>query len=775
MNVCWSLTMDKQRLFIMHILSFGERGQDMEMMVIKRDGRKVEYQRLRIVSAIEKAEKALNNHVSIANEISLKLESKLLKLKQSSISIEEIQDLVVECLNENHAYECAKVYENYRKQRTHQREIRGSLMKSIEKMTFSETSDEKRENANIDGNTSMGMMLQYGSTVSKNFAKHFLLKEEHSDLHDSGMIHIHDLDFYAMGTLTCCQINLSKLFKDGFSTGHGSLREPKDISSYTALAAIAIQSNQNDQHGGQSIPAFDFDMSEGVRKTFKKILAYECEILEDQFDKDTLNTLSQFELESLNLDELKDESIRKVLERVYKQTIKKTYQAMEALIHNLNTMHSRAGAQVPFSSLNFGTDTSQAGRIVNEQLLLAHESGLGNHETAIFPILIFKIKEGINFNPQDPNYDLFRLALRVSSKRLFPNFSFLDAPFNAKYYKANQVETEVTYMGCRTRVIGNQCGENQVNGRGNLSFTSINLVRLGIEYGLHYNKEADWKGFYSALDQVLHQVLDQLLTRLAYQSNKKLRHFPFLMGQGIWQGSDQLDLNDSVSSVLNQGTLSIGFIGLAECLKAMLGAHHGESNDAQQIGLSIINYLNQFCEKESLKRNLNITLLATPAEGLSGRFTAIDKAKFGVLEGITDRDYYTNSFHVPVYYSCSIEHKLAIEGPYHAITPAGHISYVEIDGDPSRNIDAMEDIVRLMRKANIGYGSINHPLDHDPVCGYRGVIKGHICPKCQRDEQEGVSFQRIRRITGYLVGTLDRFNQAKRSEVNQRVQHDSIS
>ena len=742
------------------------------MIVVKRDGRKEEYNRARIVDAIKKAEKQLNVNHSIAEEISHKVELKLVQLKADSVSIEQIQDSVIVCLKENHAFECASVYEKYRKERTHQREIRGSLMKSIEKMTFSETSDEKRENANIDGNTSMGMMLQYGSTVSKNFAKHFLLKEEHSDLHDSGMIHIHDLDFYAMGTLTCCQIDITKLFKNGFSTGHGSLREPNDISSYTALCAIAIQSNQNDQHGGQSIPAFDVDMAEGVRKTFNKLIAYECEILEDD---SIIEVIKGITLESYDKEYVYDLKVDKVLKRVYKQTIKKTYQAMEALIHNLNTMHSRAGAQVPFSSLNFGTDTTHAGRIVTEQVLLAHESGLGHHETPIFPILIFKVKEGINFNPDDINYDLFRLALRVSSKRLFPNFSFLDASFNAQYYKAGRVETEVSYMGCRTRVIGNKCGENQVKGRGNLSFTSINLVRLGIEYGLHFNEESDWKGFYLALDKVLNSVLDQLLTRLAYQANKKVKHFPFLMGQGIWQGSDALSLDDSVSSILNQGTLSIGFIGLAECLKAMLGYHHGENVDAQRIGLSIINYMSLFCDKESKARNMNITLLATPAEGLSGRFTSIDKAKFGVLDGITDREYYTNSFHVPVYYSCSIEHKLDVEGPYHALTPAGHISYVEIDGDPSRNIDAMEDIVRLMRKADIGYGSINHPLDHDSVCGYRGVINGHICPKCKRDEREGIAFQRIRRITGYLVGTLDRFNKAKLSEVNERVQHDSIS
>lgn len=762
----------------MHISSeFGWERDIMLESVIKRDGRRVDYSRERIVSAIEKAERQMVEHrPSLAQEIAKKVELKLEAMNVESVSIEKIQDIVIKCLKENHALECAIIYEKYRKERTHQREIRGSLMKSIEKMTFQENSDEKRENANIDGNTSMGMMLQYGSSVSKNFAKHFLLKEEHSDLHDSGVIHIHDLDFYAMGTLTCCQIDLTKLFEAGFSTGHGSLREPNDISSYTSLAAIAIQSNQNDQHGGQSIPAFDYDMAEGVRKTFKKTLAYECEILAEEFDNTVLEQINQFELENIDMTkEYTPVIVNRMLKRVYKQTIKKTYQAMEALIHNLNTMHSRAGAQVPFSSLNFGTDTSIAGRIVTEQLLLAHEAGLGNHETPIFPILIFKIKEGINFEKQSPNYDLFHLALRVSAKRLFPNFSFLDASFNAKYYQAGKIETEVTYMGCRTRVIGNQCGENQVKGRGNLSFTSINLVRLGILNGLSLNKEANWASFYQSLSEVLTSVLDQLLIRLTYQANKRVRNFPFLMGQGIWQGSQQLNPDDSVQAVLNQGTLSIGFIGLAECLKAMTGYHHGENSEAQQMGLSIINHMNLFCESQSKKLNMNVTLLATPAEGLSGRFTQIDREKFGLLEGITDREFYTNSFHVPVHYNCAIDHKLAIEGPYHAITPAGHISYVEIDGDPSQNVDAMEDIVRMMRKANIGYGSINHPLDHDPVCGYRGVIKGSICPQCQRDENDGIAFQRIRRITGYLVGTLDRFNKAKLAEVKQRVQHRTLS
>lgn len=739
----------------------------MVMQVIKRDGRRVDYDVSLIEGALQKAQVRTTEMGLRADfeliPMALRVEDKLLG-HLDDVEIETIQDAVVQTLMEAHQEACAKVYAEYRQERSKQREIRGSLMKALEQLTFQDEATIKRENANIDGNTAMGMMLQYGSQASKRFAAHFLLKPEHSELHDSGAIHIHDLDFYAMGTLTCCQIDLVKLFKNGFSTGQGSLREPQDIQSYAALAAIAIQSNQNDQHGGQSIPAFDVAMAIGVRKTFRSIVREISDLFEGLTEVER-TMLDGIELE--DKDTMLDPKLSRLVNKAVSKTERRTYQAMEALIHNLNTMHSRAGAQVPFSSLNFGTDVSVAGRMVSEQLLKAQEVGLGNGETPIFPILIFKVKEGINFSPEDMNYDLFRLALRVSAKRLFPNFSFLDASFNKDYYQTGRVETEVTYMGCRTRVLANQCGEAQVNGRGNLSFTTINLVRLGIE------NQGDWKAFDHELDVRLNQVLDQLLVRKAYQSKKQVKHFPFLMGQGIWQKSDSLTQEDTIETVLNQGTISIGFIGLAECLVAMMGQHHGASQKAQVQGLRIVKRMHAFCDQKSKELGLNVTLLATPAEGLAGRFTQLDRKRYGILPGVTDLDYYTNSFHVPVHYKCSIVDKLNIEGPYHALTPAGHISYVEIDGDPAQNVDAMEDIVRLMRRADIGYGSINHPLDHDPLCGYRGVIEDTICPSCGRAETNLEPFQRIRRITGYLVGSLERFNPAKRAEVEARVKHGS--
>ncbi len=745
----------------------------MHKEVVKRDGRVVEYDRGRITDAIKKAQANANEAgLSVLrdpDELAMLVEGRLMAA-QEELTIEKIQDAVVATLMVEKEYAVAERYIRYRDQRTRQREIKSDLMKSLEMITFSKHSDIKRENANIDGNTAMGTMLQYGSAVSKEFTKHFLLAPRSTRLHDEGAIHIHDLDFYAMGTLTCCQIDAGRLFSGGFSTGHGALREPMGIESYAALAAIAIQSNQNDQHGGQSLPMFDYDLAEGVRKTFRKEFAEHLktisEIRGESVDESLRIEIDEIE-KAVKGNALVDFALKKALEK----TRRKTYQAMEGLIHNLNTMHSRAGAQVPFSSLNFGTDTSVAGRMVTENLLLAHEAGLGNGETPIFPILIFKVKEGVNALPQDPNFDLFKLALRVSAKRLFPNFSFLDAPFNRQFLVEGKPQTEVAYMGCRTRVIGNRCGEAQVAGRGNLSFTTINLVRIGLNHGTLRHETWDETGFFAELDQRLEEVLDQLLQRMAYQAGKKVDNFPFLMGQGIWQGSEKLEKGDSIGPVLNQGTLSIGFIGLAECLKTLIGKHHGESEKAQELGLRIVSTMHAFCERKSDQHRLNITLLATPAEGLSGRFTRIDRKLYGEIEGVTDRDYYTNAFHVPVYHPISIADKIAIEAPYHAVTPAGHITYVEIDGDPLKNLDAMEDIVQLMRKSGIGYGSINHPIDRDAVCGYQGVIEGETCPKCGRNENDGEAFQRIRRITGYLVGTLDRFNNAKRKEVEDRVKH----
>lgn len=684
--------------------------------------------------------------------------------------------------------------------------VQSKLLRTIADITFAdaETNNLKRENANINSNTAMGMMLQYGSAVSKYFCQTHLLSEPFSQAHHNGDIHIHDLDFMNMGTLTCCQIDLPKLFDGGFSTGHGFLREPNDILSYAALAAIAIQSNQNDQHGGQSIPYFDYALADGIRKTFRKSymthLRRALSILSDADDQQLAEQLSGWlavmEAESghklqLELSELYTEYERAALrdqlgleeaaarkaqqfayKEAYQETDGKAFQAMEAFIHNLNTMHSRAGAQVPFSSINFGTDTSVEGRMVSRNLLLALERGLGNGETAIFPIVIFKVKDGVNFQPQDANYDLFQLSCKVSAKRLFPNFSFLDAPFNKKHYVQGRPETEAAYMGCRTRVLDNIAGDAVVSGRGNLSFTTINLPRLGIKHGLLSEHGGDLRPFYRELDQSIDLVIAQLLERMKLQASKKVKNFPFLMGQHIWRGSERLDAEDSIAEVIVQGTLTLGFIGLAECLKALAGEHHGESDAAQQLGLDIVTHMRKRMDLAASYYHLNFSLIATPAEGLSGRFTAMDREAYGVIEGVTDREYYTNSFHIPVYYKLSAYEKLQKEAPYHELCNGGHISYVELDGDPSRNLEAFEAIVRAMQQAGIGYGSINHPIDRDPVCGYSGVIEGHICPGCGRSEQTGsVKFERIRRITGYLVGTLERFNNAKRAEVNDRIKH----
>ena len=606
-------------------------------------------------------------------------------------------------------------------------------------------SDLKRDNANINGDSPMGAMLQYGANTAKEYNLEYLVRPEIAKLHRDSWIHIHDLDFYAW-TTTCTQIELRKLFKNGFNTGHGHLRAPKSIGSYAALAAIAIQSNQNDQHGGQSVVDFDYAMAEGVRYTYQKYLKEGYEICE-------------------RLNDLKDKEW--ILDYAMEKTTRDTYQAMEGLIHNLNTMHSRAGAQVPFSSINYGTDISWEGRLAIEQLLLATEAGLGNGETPIFPIQIFRVKEGVNYNPDDPNYDLFELAMKVSAKRLFPNFAFIDAPFNLRYYKPGHPETEVAYMGCRTRVMGNVYDPSReiAPGRGNLSFTSINLPRLGIE------SKGDYLTFFKLLDKMLDATMQQLLDRYKIQASRIVRNFPFLMGEGVWMDSDGLSPDDTVGEVLKHGTLSIGFCGLAECLVALNGKHHGEDEFSQELGLRIVGYIRDYCNRKSTELGMNVTCLATPAESLAGRLLRSDRERYGIIKGVTDREYYTNSFHVPVYYHLPALKKIDIEAPYHALTNAGHISYVELDGDPTKNLAAFERVVRHMKEAGIGYGSINHPVDRDPVCGFNGIIND-TCPCCGRGETDGVPFERIRRITGYLVGTLDKWNNAKRAEERDRVKHE---
>ena len=766
--------------------------------IIKRDGRTVDFDIAKISDAIYKAAEVLGGQDrDTSNYLARQVELYLIEVRHNDIpTVEEIQDAVEKVLIENGHARTAKEFILYRAERTRVRDMNTRLMKTYEDLTFKDAKDNdtKRENANIDGDTAMGTMLKYGSEGAKQFYEMFVLKPEHAKAHREGDIHIHDMDFLTL-TTTCCQIDIEKLFKGGFSTGHGHLREPNDIQSYSALACIAIQSNQNDQHGGQSIADFDYGMKNGVVKTFRKLywtnvgkmlnLLFDIEEGVDKVKEIGREIMEKYDLYPIIADdngykEVEAEYLQKLIDRKYIATIQKkatkyandevdraTYQAMEAFVHNLNTMHSRAGAQVPFSSINFGTDISPEGRLVIKNILLAIEAGLGNGETAIFPVSIFKVKEGINYNPEDPNYDMFKLAMKVSAKRLFPNFAFIDAPFNLQYYKEGDPNTEIAYMGCRTRVIGNIYDPSRqvVGGRGNLSFTSINLPRIAIKA----HGDIDW--FFEELDRKINLAMDQLMERYKIQAAKKVRNYPFLMGQGVWIDSDKLKEDDTVGEILKHGTLSVGFIGLAECLKALMGVHHGESTEAQAMGLEIIGFMRKKLDEQSRKTGFNYTLLATPAEGLSGRFVRIDRAKYGVIEGVTDREYYTNSFHVPVYYNINAFEKIKKEAPYHALTNAGHISYIELDGDPTKNLDAFEQVVRCMKESGIGYGSINHPVDRDPVCGFTGIINNE-CPCCGRTEDYGdVGFERIRRITGYLVGTMDNWNDAKSAEEADRVKH----
>ncbi len=757
------------------------------LIVIKRNGKKVEFDEKKIALAIKKGfdsvevdvdeddkeRKYTTKDVQKVFQAVLKRVEKI-ATEKDKIQIEEIQDLIEEELSSKGYEDVYKSFSEYRDRRNDSRQAffddkkTHKFLKSLENLGLKSANEEdsKRENANIDGNSPMGTMLQYGATVSKEFAKAYLMKKEFATLHDEGAIHIHDMDFLAMGTTTCCQIDLARLFKNGFDTGHGYVRPPQDISTYASLAAIIVQANQNDQHGGQSIPAIDYYMAPGVLKTFKRQLKqtiYDFLDLEgflelinvdrivreidkvESIDFD-IATLTDYQKGSTRVQEI----FMKSYEKAMQKTDRATQQAMEAFVHNLNTMHSRAGAQVPFSSVNFGTDSSPEGRMVIKNFLLATDAGLGNGETPIFPVSIFKVKEGINYNPEDPNYDLFKLACKVSAKRLFPNFAFIDAPFNLDFYKAGDPNSEIAYMGCRTRVVADVTApDNQiVTGRGNLSFTTVNLPRLGIKYGiaLGEREKPDMEGFYNELGEVMDSVRDQLLERFEVQCNKRCYNFPFLLGQGVWTNGEKLKPTDRLRKVWKHGTLSTGFIGLAECLKALIGKHHGEDEDAQKLGLEIIGFMRNRCNENCKKYNLNFTCIATPAEGLSGRFTSIDRAIYGKIKGVTDREYYTNSFHVPVYFKTSIHDKLYKEAPYHDLTNGGHISYIEIDGDVAANVDAFESVIRTMKEAGIGYGAVNHPVDRDPVCGYVGVIND-VCPRCGRKEFEGVPMEKITSIS----------------------------
>jgi anaerobic ribonucleoside-triphosphate reductase len=696
----------------------------------KRDERVVPFDPGKITEAIFAAASAVGGEDrQTAMELTIEVMN-LLKEEHNgeAFGVEEVQDAVEKVLIETGHARTAKAYILYREKRSRLREARTQLMDTVAEI-LRETS---RENANV-GNSPSAKVLQISEIASKNYYLKRLIPVDEAKAHLEGDIYIHDLGWYGK-TMTCLQIPLDKLLREGFNNGHGYIRPPRGIKTAAALSAIIMQSNQNDMHGGQSFAYFDHDLAPFVE-------------LEYQRQKRIL----QEDLAKLGLSVEEDKLEKIVTER----TEEEVYQAMEGFIYNLNTMHSRAGAQVPFSSINLGTDTSWGGRMLTQNFLLAFEKGLGKGEAPLFPNVIFKIKEGVNYEAGDPNYDLFKLSLKVACKRLQPNFSYQDASFNAPYR-----EEEVAYMGCRTRVIADVNGSAVTNGRGNLSFTTINLPRLGIKSG------GDFTLFWQHLDEAVNLTIKQLLTRYGVQKKLKVKDFPFLMAQKLYLDSEDLKPEDPVEKAICHGTLSIGFIGLAECLIALTGKHHGESAEAQALGLAIISYLRRRCDEATQKNKLNFTLLATPAEQLSGKFTKLDLERFGVIPGITDKEWYTNSFHVPVEYELAATDKIAIEGPYHKFCNAGHISYVEIPSAPNHNLEAFEAIIRAMCEADMGYFAVNFPVDICKECGFNGVIETETCPKCHTEGQ----ISRIRRITGYL-STLDMFNESKRAEEKNRKVH----
>ena len=744
--------------------------------IVKRDGRKVSFNEDKISNAIRKAlisahpdDKSTSQYEEdLVEKLTRRVVSDIEKQNLEEPSVENTQDIIEKVLIQEGMASEAKNFILYRQNRTNVRNYNTDLTKIYRDLTSKSTADMdlKRENANIDANAPMGLMLRFGSEGSKDYVRRYVLRPEHSIAHSRGDIHIHDLDFYML-TINCCQIGLKDLFKRGFSTGHGFLREPQSIQSAAALCCIAIQSNQNDMHGGQSIPLFEYDLAPYVAISYSKHLCKViciclrndeadvsevkeyCKELYDKYDtclSDEVQALIKAKvlevLKKYDTDELDvTKNVDYIMSEAIKLTERETYQAMEALIHNLNSMQSRAGAQVPFSSINYGTGTQPEHRMIMKNVLLATDAGLGGGETPIFPVQIFKVKDGINTKKGDPNYDLFELACKVSAKRLFPNFSFLDAPYNAQYYKPGHPETEVALMGCRTRVVSNYYDNTKeiIPGRGNLSFTTINLPRLAIEAHGSISK------FFESLDKMIYMVFDQLMDRFEIIAKKQVLNYPFLMGQGVWVDSDRLNPEDTIEDVIKNGTMSVGFIGLAECLVALIGKHHGESKEAYDLGYKIIKHMRDLTDKHTVDTGLNFSLFSTPAEGLSGRFVKIDKRLYGSIPGVTDREYYTNSFHVPVYYEISAADKIKTEGPFHALCNAGSISYVEMDGDLTKNVEAFKNVILYMKECGVGYGSINHPVDRCPVCNYVGII-GDVCPRCGRKDGEGVSIERLRKL-----------------------------
>ncbi|MBQ4403263.1 MAG: anaerobic ribonucleoside triphosphate reductase [Selenomonadaceae bacterium] len=716
--------------------------------VRKRSGQKVNYDREKIFLAIAGANRDASTPDDKLSEDDLERVTTSVEraiAENEIIGVEAIQDQVEKALMAHGFFDVAKQFIVYRQKHSQRRAAQKKLMDTYRDIFFADSVDIdlKRDNANINTDASMGIMLKMGAESAKHFVDNYVLPEEFALADKENWIHIHDKDF-SLITFNCCQIDLLKLFHGGFSTGHGFLREPNSIRSYASLACIAVQSNQNDMFGGQSINAFDYAMAEGVKKSFKRAIRDEikraCKFCDVQATGEAdfnVCTYSQGENPAAVENLTAIVGSKNLAEKIYRQACadveEETHQAMEALIHNFNTLHSRAGAQVPFSSINYGMDTSPEGRLVIREVLNAIDAGLGNGETPIFPISVFQLKSGVNYNVSDPNYDLFRQACKVSAKRLFPNFVNIDAPYNLQYYKPGDYNSCVATMGCRTRVMSNVNGREESGSRGNFAFVTINLPKLALE------AKGDLDEFFKLYDKYITLCHDYLLFRLKTIEEKHVYNFPFLMGQGVWMDSEKLKPTDKIKDVLKHASYSIGFCGLAECLVALIGKHHGQSVEAQELGLKIVKHLRERTDDYTKRERRNWTTFGTPAESTAGQFQRANRKVYGNIKGVTDRPYMTNSSHVPVYFPICAGDKIRIEAPYHAICNAGHIAYIEMDGDPTKNLSAFEALVRAMHDADMGYFSINHPVDRDPVCGYTGIIANE-CPHCHRKEVETGTF-----------------------------------
>ena len=730
--------------------------------VLKRDGRIVGFNEQKIAAAIRKA--MLTTDAGEDNELISKITDRVSMRGKSQMTVEEIQDMVEDELMKSSRPDVARIYIKYRSARTIARKAKTRDI-FLEIINI-KNNDVTRENANMNADTPAGMMMKFSSETTKPFVDDYLLSDEVKEAVSNNYLHIHDKDYYPTKSLTCVQHPLDRILKYGFQAGHGESRPAKRIETASILGCISMETVQNEMHGGQAIPAFDFYLAPYVRKSFIE----EVKVLED------LNAEDYSELYNCDIEDFIETPLaglvgrERVRQHAINKTVERVHQSMEAFIHNMNTIHSRGGNQVVFSSINYGTDTSAEGRCIIRELLKSTYEGVGNGETAIFPIQIWKKKRGVSYLPTDRNYDLYKYACQVTARRFFPNFINLDAPYNYhEKWDINDPERykyECATMGCRTRVFENRFGPKTSIGRGNLSFSTINIVRLAIECMNIKDREDRIAAFFAKLDSLLEVTAQQLHDRMEFQKTAFAKQFPLLM-RGLWIGSENLAPNETIAPVINQGTLGIGFIGLAECLIALTGKHHGESEESQELGLKIVTYMRdrvlEFCDRYQH----NYSVLATPAEGLSGRFTKFDKKKFGIIPGVTDKDYYTNSNHVPVYYKCSALHKAQVEAPYHALTGGGHIFYVEIDGDATHNPEAVMNIVDMMDKFNIGYGSVNHTRNRCMDCGYENAEKVmDECPSCGSH-----NIDRLQRITGYLVGTTDRWNKAKLAELNDRVMH----